>query len=80
MANAVLIDLSGVLYMGDALLPGGAEALDRLNATGMPYRFLTNTTRRPKRQLGDRNRTTTIDGNRQSVIFANRQSSTIAKD
>ena len=53
MAKAVLIDLSGVLYLGKALLPGGAEALDHLNAAGMPYRFLTNSTRKPKRQLLD---------------------------
>ena len=51
MARAVLIDLSGVLYSGQALLPGGAEALEHLNAAGIPYRFLTNSTRKPKRQL-----------------------------
>ncbi|MCV2863853.1 TIGR01458 family HAD-type hydrolase [Defluviimonas sp. WL0075] len=51
MAKAVLIDLSGVVYTGQTLLPGAAEALDRLNAAQMPYRFLTNTTRRSKRDI-----------------------------
>ncbi|MCV2867069.1 TIGR01458 family HAD-type hydrolase [Defluviimonas sp. WL0002] len=51
MAKGVLIDLSGVLYVDRKLLPGAAQALERLNAAGIPYRFLTNTTRKPKRAI-----------------------------
>lgn len=51
MVKGVLIDLSGVLYVGDALLPGAAEALARLEAAGLPVRFLTNTTRKTKAAL-----------------------------
>jgi len=51
MAKAVLIDLSGFAYVGRTLLPGAAEALDRLDEAGMPYRFVTNTTRKPKRKI-----------------------------
>lgn len=54
MVKGVLIDLSGVIYLGDELLPGSAKALDQLNGVGIPYRFLTNTTRRPKRVLLER--------------------------
>jgi len=51
MIKGVLIDLSGVLYVGDAVLPGAAEALERLAAAGLPVRFVTNTTRKTKAAL-----------------------------
>lgn len=51
MVNGVLIDLSGVLYEGDTALPGAAEALARLSEAGLPARYLTNTTRKPRRRL-----------------------------
>lgn len=49
--KALLIDLAGVLHVGDQLIPGSAEALGRLRAGGMPMLFLTNTTRTPRRTL-----------------------------
>src|SRR3990172_3948666 len=45
--RAVLIDLSGVLYVGEKALPGAVGALNRLRAAEIPLRFLTNTTRSP---------------------------------
>lgn len=51
MLRGVLLDLSGVLYEGDAPVPGAREALDRLRGAGIPHRFVTNTTRRPRRRL-----------------------------
>jgi HAD superfamily hydrolase (TIGR01458 family) len=47
LPKAVLIDLAGVLHTGDDALPGAVRALDRLRASGLPLRFLTNTTRTP---------------------------------
>ncbi len=47
MIEGVLLDLSGVLYVGDAPLPGAAGALERLRKTGLPIRFVTNVTRQP---------------------------------
>ena len=49
--KAVLIDLAGVLHTGDDALPGAVRALDRLRASGLPLRFLTNTTRTPSNIL-----------------------------
>lgn len=51
MINGVLLDISGVLSEGGKALPGAVSAVERLRAAGLPLRFLTNTTRRPKRQL-----------------------------
>ena len=45
--KAVLIDLAGVLHTGDDALPGAVAALEKLRASGLALRFLTNTTRTP---------------------------------
>lgn len=49
--RAVLIDLSGVLYVDDEALPGSVEALKKLQASGLPHCFLTNTTRQTRASL-----------------------------
>lgn len=51
MIEGVLLDLSGVLYVGDAALPGAVEALGRLRGAGLPVRFVTNVTRKPFDQI-----------------------------
>jgi len=47
----VLLDLDGVLYVGDQPVPGAAATVDRLHRQDVPYRFLTNTTSRPRRAI-----------------------------
>jgi HAD superfamily hydrolase (TIGR01458 family) len=51
MIKGVLLDISGVLSEGGRALAGAVSAVERLRAAGLPIRFLTNTTRRPKRRL-----------------------------
>jgi HAD superfamily hydrolase (TIGR01458 family) len=46
MIRGVLLDLSGVLYVGDKPLPGAREAVQRLVEAGLPVRYITNTTRK----------------------------------
>jgi HAD superfamily hydrolase (TIGR01458 family) len=50
-AKGVLLDLGGVVYVGEEPLPGAKEALGRLKDAGLPLRYLTNTTRKPRRAL-----------------------------
>lgn len=52
--DALLLDLDGTLYVGDAAVPGAAEALARLRARGVPHRFVTNTTSRSRAMLAAR--------------------------
>lgn len=52
--DAVLIDLDGVLYIGDAPVPGAVEALEWLRDEGIPFRCVTNTTRRSRRSVAAR--------------------------
>jgi HAD superfamily hydrolase (TIGR01458 family) len=46
--RGVLLDLDGVVYVGDEALPGAAETIAWLAREGIPFRFLTNTTSRPR--------------------------------
>lgn len=45
--RGLLVDLDGVLYVGDRPVDGAAEAVARLRTRGLPLRFLTNTSTRP---------------------------------
>ncbi len=49
-----MIDLDGTVYSDDEAIPGAAGAIAALRAAGMPYRFATNTTRRPRRALAEK--------------------------
>lgn len=46
--RGVLLDLDGVVYLGDSPLPGAADVVDWLSGEGVPFRFLTNTSSRPR--------------------------------
>jgi len=46
-----LFDLDGVIFQGNALIPGSKEALSALRGAKIPYRFITNTTRMTKNNL-----------------------------
>jgi HAD superfamily hydrolase (TIGR01458 family) len=52
--GGVLLDLSGVLYVGEQALPGAVDAVRRLRLSGLPLRFLTNVTRTPTVSLLER--------------------------
>lgn len=51
MIKGVLLDLAGVLYDAGRAVPGSVKAVARLQETGLPVRFLTNSTRAPRRVL-----------------------------
>ena len=49
--QGVLLDLSGVLYIGNKLLPNALQSIDLLRKLDIPHRFITNTTRRTRDDL-----------------------------
>ena len=49
--RSVLIDIDGVLCLGDVPLPGALAALDLLRQRGVGLRFVTNTTRRTRTDI-----------------------------
>jgi phospholysine phosphohistidine inorganic pyrophosphate phosphatase len=48
---ALLLDLDGVIYEGDAGIAGAAETVGWFARRGVPHLFLTNTTSRPRSAL-----------------------------
>jgi HAD superfamily hydrolase (TIGR01458 family) len=52
--KGLLIDLDGTLYTENGPIPGALEALNRFEEAGIPYRYVTNTTRKPRREVVSR--------------------------
>ncbi|MEJ6579705.1 MAG: HAD-IIA family hydrolase [Akkermansiaceae bacterium] len=46
-----LLDMDGVIYRGDQLIPGTLEFLERLKSLSIPYLFLTNNSQRAQRDV-----------------------------
>ncbi len=65
-----LFDLDGTVYQEDEAIPGAAEALAELRARGIPFRFTTNTTRRPRTALAERLRAMGIDACAEEILSA----------
>lgn len=51
MIKGILIDLSGTVHIGDRAIPGALEAIRRLRQKGIPFRFVTNTSRKTRQML-----------------------------
>jgi HAD superfamily hydrolase (TIGR01458 family) len=49
--KGLLVDLDGTLYVGEQPLEGAREAVERLLAAGLAIRYVTNTTRKPRREV-----------------------------
>lgn len=54
MPQALLFDLDGTLYTDDGAVPGAVAALRELRRRAVPFRYVTNTTRRSRRRLAER--------------------------
>lgn len=52
--RGLLIDLDGVVWEGDKVVPGAPEAVDWLRAHKIPHLFVTNTTSRPRRLIAEK--------------------------
>ena len=49
--EGLLIDLDGTVYTERGPIPGALEALAAVRAAGLPVRFVTNTSRKPRRAV-----------------------------
>ncbi len=66
--KALLIDLDGVLYVGDRPVPGASESVGWLREQGIPHLFLTNTTSRPRRALVEKLAGLGIDATEHAIL------------
>ncbi len=49
--RGILLDIDGVVCVGSSVLPGSLEAISRIRSAQIPFKFITNTTRRPRRRI-----------------------------
>jgi HAD superfamily hydrolase (TIGR01458 family) len=49
--RGVLIDLDGVLYIGGKAIPGACETIEYLNRKKIPFRCISNTTRKCRKTI-----------------------------
>ncbi len=66
--EGILIDLDGVMYIEDELIPGAVEAIKHLNNKGIKHRFLTNTTVRSKENLYNKMKRLNIPVSKDEII------------
>lgn len=66
--DAVLLDIDGVLHVGDDAIPGAADVLDGLRAAATPFRLVTNTTSRSRRGVVERLRDIGLDVREEDVL------------
>jgi HAD superfamily hydrolase (TIGR01458 family) len=51
--QGLLVDLDGTLYVADEPVAGAREAIESLQASGLALRYVTNTTRKPRREVSE---------------------------
>lgn len=66
--DAVLLDLDGVVYVGEQAVPGAVEVISTLQGEGRPLRYLTNNASRPPRVVGAHLRSLGIDAGDDDVV------------
>jgi HAD superfamily hydrolase (TIGR01458 family) len=65
-----LIDLDGTVYQEGRAIPGAAEAIAGLRRTGFPFRFATNTTRKPRTALAEHLRALGVEARAEEILSA----------
>jgi HAD superfamily hydrolase (TIGR01458 family) len=51
--RGLLVDLDGTLYVGAEPVEGAREAIGTLKSSGVALRYVTNTTRKPRREVSE---------------------------
>jgi HAD superfamily hydrolase (TIGR01458 family) len=74
--RGLMIDLDGTLTEVGKIVPGVIEALGRLRQGGLSLRFVTNTTRRPQRQVLERMRELGIEAEPEELFTASTAAAT----
>lgn len=70
MIEGFLFDLDGTVYEEDQAIPGAAEAIEALRRHGIPFRFTTNTTRRPRSALAAKLRGMGVPARAEEILSA----------
>lgn len=68
MVNGVLLDIAGVLYDGEQPIDGASGAITKLREAELTIRFITNSTRQPKRLILEKLAKFNIDAEETEVM------------
>lgn len=68
--DGLLVDLDGTITQAGEAIPGAAEALARIRGAGVPFLFVTNTTRRPRSQVVDKLRGVGVEASEEECLTA----------
>jgi len=68
--DGLLFDLDGTVTQADQAIPGAAEALARIRSAGIPFLFVTNTTRRPRSQVVEKLRGVGVEASEEECLTA----------
>ena len=71
MIRAFLFDLDGVFYVDDQLLPGANALLEWMQERQIPFRFITNNTTLPRKQLTEKLRRLGLKLSEDQLVSAN---------
>jgi HAD superfamily hydrolase (TIGR01458 family) len=66
--RGVMLDLDGTLYIGGEPVAGARDAVEALGASGLALRYVTNTTRIPRRAVVERMRTLGFEAGEGEVV------------
>src|SRR5712692_10423936 len=66
--RALLIDLDGVIYRGDAAIPGAADAMATLDELGMKHVFVTNNATLKPEEFADKLRRMGVNARASDVV------------
>lgn len=70
MIEGLLIDLDGTVYTESGPIPGALEALAAVRAAGLPVRFVTNTSRKPRAEVLEHLARIGVEAAEQDVLTA----------
>jgi phospholysine phosphohistidine inorganic pyrophosphate phosphatase len=68
--EGLLFDLDGTVYQEGQAIPGAAEVFETLRRQGLPFRFTTNTTRRPRAALAEHLRSLGVAAHPEEILSA----------
>ncbi|WP_322521069.1 TIGR01458 family HAD-type hydrolase [Guyparkeria halophila] len=66
--QAILFDMDGVLYVGDRPIDGAAATLEWCRRRAIPFRFVTNTTSRPRVALVEKLQGMGIEASEEEIV------------
>lgn len=68
--EGLLLDLDGTITQGEEAIPGAAEALARIRKAGIPFLYVTNTTRRPRSQVVEKLQAIGVEASEEECLTA----------